>query len=86
MDNLVCNGPNYHPSKAPPHDEVRNAVETIKAHLSAEWISEGCKADHYFGCASCQAVFLQRELDGLVSWLEDLDTTPSAVPEPDPKS
>jgi len=71
---LQCFGSNYKPQESPPHDEVRRAVETIKAHLNAEWISDGCKADHSFGCASCQAVMLERELDGIVAWLEEIPT------------
>jgi len=65
----VCQGPNYHPEKGPAYSAVKEAGEVIRAHLHSEWISEGCAADHAFGCPSCQAVFLERELEGLVSWL-----------------
>lgn len=74
MSDLACYGSNWHPDKAPSHDSVRAAVEIIREHMEAEWISEGCKADHAFGCASCQAVLLMRELDGLISWLDDQPT------------
>lgn len=75
MSERACYGNNYHPGKGPDHNAVREAVEVIRKHLYSEWISEGCKADHAFGCASCQAVLLEKELDGILSWLED-DPTP----------
>lgn len=77
MSDLQCFGSNWKPDKSPSHDSVRAAVEIIREHLYAEWISDGCKADHSFGCASCQAVLLEKELDGIVSWLQELPLTPS---------
>lgn len=70
-DDLVCWGPNYHPEKAPNHDDVRKAAEILTAHLDTEWISEGCEEDHAFGCPSCQAALLKRSINGLLGWLDD---------------
>ena len=78
----MCFGSNWKPDQSPPHDHVRLAVNTIRAHLYSEWISDGCKADHAFGCASCQAVLLERELDGLVSWLDAHESDGSPPPKP----
>lgn len=71
MRDKQCFGSNYKPDQGPDHGAVREAVETLRKHLYAEWISDGCKANHAFGCASCQAVMLERELDGVLSWLDD---------------
>lgn len=53
----------------PTEAQVLAAIEVIKAHLDADWIS-CCEKDHAFGCASCQAVMLKKTLDGLASWFE----------------
>lgn len=76
MSDTQCFGNNYKPDKAPAHSSVREAVETLRRHLEAEWISDGCKANHAFGCASCQAVLLLKELDGVLSWLDDEQAAP----------
>lgn len=56
----------------PTNTEILAAINTIKAHLDADWISEGCGIEyHVMGCASCQAVHLKRELDGLASFLDE---------------
>lgn len=49
---------------------VQWAIQAVKDHLDKEWIAEGCETDHAFGCASCQATLLKRQLDGLASWLD----------------
>lgn len=64
----------------PDTQQVRAAIETIKAHLEAEWISEGCKTDAAFGCTSCQAVRLSSDLDSLGVWLDD-EHSPAPAPQ-----
>lgn len=53
-------------------EELHKAIEVVKAHLDQEWISQGCEENHAFGCASCQAVLLKKQLDGLSGW-EDVE-------------
>jgi hypothetical protein len=84
MTDLQCLGRDYRPGEAPEHSIVREAIRIIKLHLDKEWISEGCKADHAFGCASCQALLLSQELDGLAGWLDDLSLAPSDGDAPSP--
>lgn len=60
-----------------PDGDVRQAIATIKAHLRTEWISDGCREFHAFGCASCQAVFLEQSLDALEGVL---DSPPGDTP------
>lgn len=52
-----------------PDTLVLKAIEVVIAHLDQEWISEGCETDHAFGCGSCQAVFLKKQLEGLAGCL-----------------
>ena len=46
-------------------------IEAVKNYLDREWISKGCETEHAFGCASCQAVFLKKQLDSLIDRSED---------------
>jgi hypothetical protein len=60
---------------------VLAAIEVVKRHLDNDWISEGCFEHQSFGCASCRAVALRKELTLLADYLiEDEATPPSKEP------
>ncbi len=46
---------------------VRQAVDVVKAYLRQEFIVEECRKAPCFGCASCEAVSLERRLDALLA-------------------
>ena len=47
--------------------ELLQAIRVVQRHLRQEWISEGCRVRPAWGCASCQAVELDRQLDMLAA-------------------
>ena len=47
--------------------ELEKAVAVIKTYLRKEFIVEECRKAPCFGCASCEAVSLERRLDGLLA-------------------
>ena len=48
---------------------ILSAINVVKAHLDKGWISEGCYEHQTFGCASCRAVALRKELTLLEDYL-----------------
>ncbi len=56
-------------SETPTEAEVLSAINVIKRHLDADWISEGCREVQSFGCASCRAIALRHELALLEDYL-----------------
>jgi len=38
------------------------AIRTLTEYLNTQWISEGCRTHPQWGCASCEAVELERQL------------------------
>lgn len=56
----------------PTNAEILAAIDIIKVHLDKDWISEGCgEKEHVMGCASCEAVHLKRQLEGLASFIDE---------------
>lgn len=47
--------------------ELRKAVDVVKAYLRREFIVDECRGAPCFGCASCEAVSLERRLDALLA-------------------
>jgi hypothetical protein len=58
-------------SDTPNYAELRTAIEIVKQHITDEWIIEECAGDEVFGCASCNAIRLRRELDGIQHYLDE---------------
>jgi hypothetical protein len=57
----------WHPLEGEIEDaDLHKAVETIKAFMRREFIVEECRKAPCFGCASCEAVALERRLDALL--------------------
>lgn len=48
-------------------NKVVEAIEVINEYLDQEWISEACREYHSFGCASCSAKLLKKQLDGIAN-------------------
>ena len=65
-------------------DAVLAAITTVQKHLDTEWISEGCFEHQAFGCASCRAVVLRKELTLLADYLiEDAAAALASPPTPE---
>lgn len=47
--------------------EIAAAIEVINRYLDREWISDGCREGHSFGCASCSAIMLKTQLSGIAN-------------------
>jgi hypothetical protein len=50
--------------------EAIEAIRRVRRHLAEKWISEGCRTVPSWGCVSCRAVSLDRELELLLSELQ----------------
>lgn len=46
---------------------ILRAIETIKAYLRDEMIVSECRDRPCFACASCEAIAMERRLDGLAA-------------------
>ena len=53
------------------HDEVLASIRRVQAFLEVNFITEGCREDRMFGCASCQAVGIHENLEMLAHEVED---------------
>ncbi|MCP5082233.1 MAG: hypothetical protein GY948_11105 [Alphaproteobacteria bacterium] len=54
------------------------SIRVVQQHLRDEWISDGCREHQCFGCPSCNALDMERRLEGLVNSIKDFpDTEPS---------
>lgn len=51
--------------------EAIEAIRVVRKYLREQWISEGCQTHQVWGCASCQAVRLDRDLEVLASEMMD---------------
>jgi hypothetical protein len=58
--------------------EILSAINIVKAHLDKDWISAGCYEHQAFGCASCRAVALRKELTLLEDYLIEDDAERAA--------
>ena len=54
---------------APALNDVLKAIDTIKAHLDCDWITEECANNLTFGCGSCEAIYLRSKLTSLANTL-----------------
>ncbi len=51
----------------PTDDDLRNAVRVVQAYMRREFIVSDCRKAPCFGCASCEAIALERRLDALLA-------------------
>lgn len=48
-------------------EPVIDAIRVVQQHLREAWIVEGCRTHQVWGCASCQAAQLDRDLEILAT-------------------
>jgi hypothetical protein len=51
--------------------ETIEAIRRVRRHLNEKWISEGCRTVPSWGCVSCRAVALDRELELFLQELQE---------------
>lgn len=64
------------------HDEVLIAIRRVQKFLDTHFITEVCRGDKTFGCASCQAVGIHDDLEMLAQEIEDDQVRPSPPDHP----
>lgn len=47
--------------------EALKAISVLSKYLAEQWIAEGCRTNAQWGCASCEAVELDRKLQMLAA-------------------